>query len=216
LIICHLKRTKLDANRNEKEACDVKSTLARKTWQTYHSAVSYSILQSVKQFGFVHLFDIHGQKHRKAVEFGYLTNTTELTNPDSVLDNGEFEKNSCLRGLMLYNSSHLGKSIKFSEVLRGDRSLGHLLEKNGFNAYPNPNLKSDPDNSYFWGAETVRKYSYGRAHPDLIQLVSESKSHHSELSTQHNNNNNNNKHSTKSGSDSFSHLLRMLCWLYTS
>lgn len=95
LIILHLNRQKVDVNRPLEGAVDNPNSGTRaimmvrvchgraaarahsspdskavQAHRAYHNFIREALQQSVDQWGFAHLFDLHGQSHRSVMEFG--------------------------------------------------------------------------------------------------------------------------------------------------
>jgi len=169
LIVNHLKRKKLDPNRTRENAAE--HELADQAWCVYHDLILTALNNSNEEHGFAHLFDIHGQNHRKAIEFGYLLNSNDLRKNDEILNSsGELYVKCSLSAIITrwktlpaLNGEHLPRTL--SELVRGKRSFGWLMHQkcmlngNPYPTFPNPSQSDAGELPYFWGAETTRRYS---------------------------------------------------------
>ena len=77
---------------------------------------------TVQEHGFAVLLDVHGQEHRPGVcKLGYGLSAVDLLCDDSELDRRSHKS----------SLNNLTKHHRLSELVRGEFSLGTLLEKNG-------------------------------------------------------------------------------------
>jgi len=169
-IICHLHRVKIDANRNRANATDAGPEMhGDVAWQTYHNGIASAIQKAIQSFGFAMVVDLHGQSHRPATELGYLLTTEDLQATDEVLDQfGPELYTKCSIGSLAHPKGHTAgpmtrkSCMTLSQVVRGQQSLGGLMETAGFKCIPSPNLlRPLQDETYFWGAFTCARYSRG-------------------------------------------------------
>ncbi len=163
LIICLLHRSKLDANRDIKEAAQ-RNAIAEKAWHDYHAAITRALAAAVARHGFAFLIDLHGQNHKGLrVELGYLHSSTELAQPDPLLDAPAFAATGSLQ-FMAKNAT-----VSYSALLKGPTSLGALLENGGFHSTPSPRLPV-PDEPYFRGGYTVDRHIRGTPEVTGLQI----------------------------------------------
>ena len=150
VIINNLKRTKLDANRDKVEAAqgDISAERAFDEFHHYISKAKEKILTDYTDGLFL---DIHGHGQNPdgfydlRTWLGYLLSSSELDQSDEFLDT-EFDiSESSIYGLV--NKS----PEKFSEVLRGPNSFGHLLEERGYESLPSIVSPSPEGMRYFSG-----------------------------------------------------------------
>ena len=143
MIINLLKRTKLDPNRAIDEAtCG--DSLDQISYNEYHSWIDSCKVQMMSEYGKGLYLDFHGQSHAiPRIEIGYNLGNTELANPDSILNDTTFINMSTIK--------HLADStsLTFSELVRGDQSLGAYFENIGYPAVPS-NIIPDPGSSSFF------------------------------------------------------------------
>lgn len=69
-IISKIRRSKIDLNRNEMEAYNLNSDLARRIFQFYHNKIKEFIKQNLRIFNYSLLLDIHGfEKYKRPPGF---------------------------------------------------------------------------------------------------------------------------------------------------
>ncbi|NLE34552.1 MAG: T9SS type A sorting domain-containing protein [Bacteroidales bacterium] len=132
MVICHLKRTKLDANRNvDIAACG--NEFAETAWNEYHLFLDSAKVSVKRLSGKGLLIDLHGHGHSiQRLELGYQLSADQLRYPDAMLNEPEIINLSSIRNLALYNITNL----MHSELLRGFYSLGTLFASRGYPAVP--------------------------------------------------------------------------------
>jgi hypothetical protein len=152
LVLCHLRRTKLDANREILEAAQGNAE-AIQAWSEYHGFVETAMTEVVRRFGRGFYVDLHGHGHAiLRLELGYLLSNTTLD-----LANGQLDAN----GTGAQSSLRLALSTTpapFSEILRGPTSLGGLLEPN-VPAVPGPSTPSPGADPYFDGGYSTERHT---------------------------------------------------------
>jgi hypothetical protein len=177
VVICRLKRTKLDCNREIEEAA-AGNPQAQQAWREYHGFIDSASSAVVARTGRGLYIDLHGQSHPlKRVELGYLLTAEQLTNTDAVLNQPAYAAQSSIRTL----ASQV--PVSFSELLRGSNSFGGLLLSKGYPSLPDPVMRSPLGgvNSktaaadlalYFGGGYSTRRHStVGQGGPiDGLQL----------------------------------------------
>jgi len=146
LIVCELSRRKVDCNRALAEGAT--DPVAIRTWREYHGAIDAAERAVLARSPHGLYLDIHSHGHpKKRLEIGYLLPADDLRLPDARLDaDGTVAARSSIRALSRRTPA------KFSELLRGETSLGGLLATRGVPAVPSPAelpAKADP---YFNGA----------------------------------------------------------------
>jgi N-formylglutamate amidohydrolase len=151
LVICHLHRSKLDANRDVAEAAQG-SAAAEQAWHEHHGFIEQACRAAVDRHGWAFLIDLHGHSHPQAqVELGWLHDAAELARPEPLLNTAAFVSRGSAE--LLARRSPL----PYSEFLRGPASLGALLENQGFPATPSPRLPV-PIPPYFRGGYTLVRH----------------------------------------------------------
>lgn len=150
-IFCRLHRSKVDCNREIKEAAQGDAT-AEASWHRFHEGAQKACDSVMKKHGLGLLLDIHGQRHLDPrVELGYLVNSDQLKASDA-------ELNADVALIAKTSIRELDKRSpqSFAELLRGTQSLGALLEARGIRSLPSA-TKAHPGfmASYFSGAYDV-------------------------------------------------------------
>ncbi len=154
LILCHLRRTKLDANREIVEAAQG-NTFAEQAWTEFHDYIAAARSATRSDHGFAHLIDLHGHGHAiDRLELGYGLGATELNITDTALNNPGYAWMSTLRTLALARPG-----VPFSTLLRGSRSFGDLCNLRGVPAWPSPDFPSPGTADFFNGGYIVQTHS---------------------------------------------------------
>ncbi len=170
VILCRLKRTKLDANRDSVEAAQ-DDKYALRAWQEYHHYIGIAKKKIETDYGSGLFFDMHG--HGKNSDgfydlrnwLGYLLSGSELDLSDAVLNTNSFKNESSIRALVDSSSS------SFIEVLRGVNSFGAILDSIGFKSVPSVNDPGPNGMRYFSGGyNTVRHGSKNGGMISAIQV----------------------------------------------
>ena len=170
VILCRLKRTKLDANRDSVEAAQ-DDKYALRAWQEYHHYIGVAKKKIETESGSGLFFDMHG--HGKNPDgfydlrnwLGYLLSGSELDLSDAVLNANSFKNESSIRALVDSSSS------SFIDVLRGANSFGAILDSLGFKSVPSVNDPGPNGMRYFSGGyNTVRHGSKNGGMISAIQV----------------------------------------------
>lgn len=157
VILCRLKRTKLDANRDSVEAAQ-EDKYALRAWQEYHYYIGTAKKKIEKDFGSGLFFDMHG--HGKNPDgfydlrnwLGYLLSGSELDLSDETLNTNTFKNETSIRSLV--DSS----SYSFIGVLRGPNSFGALLDSLGYPCVPSVNDPGPGGMRYFSGGYNTARH----------------------------------------------------------
>ncbi|MFK5921851.1 MAG: hypothetical protein QM496_06705 [Verrucomicrobiota bacterium] len=150
VIICHLKRLKLDCNREIGEAAQG-SEEAERAWREFHGFIEQARESVIENNGAGLYIDLHGHGHPQLrLELGYLLNSKQLQLDDKKL-NG-LEARSSIRELSQQSKT------SFAELLRGDLSFGALMQKRGFSSVPSPEFPHAGKAKYFNGGYNTRRY----------------------------------------------------------
>jgi len=164
IVICHLKRTKLDCNRDIEEAA-MGNPRAQEAWREYHGFIDAAGKAVAASTGRGFYIDLHGQSHPiKRVELGYILTSEQLTNADAVLNQPSYARRSSIRML----ASEV--PVPFSELLRGSNSFGGMLVSRGYPCLPDPAMPSPRDclnsntsagglSPYFSGGYSTRRHT---------------------------------------------------------
>jgi hypothetical protein len=156
LIISHLARRKLDANRTiEEAACgDAEALIAFDEWHDFIDVAKAAVLTASGRGWYM---DMHGHGHsNQRLELGYLLTGAQLDLSDASLDaNAAYEDTASVRTISE------GAPIAFSVLLRGPTSLGTLYANNGFPSIPSASDPRPDGDSYFSGGDNTRRHGCG-------------------------------------------------------
>ena len=152
LIVCHLRRTKLDANREVVEAAQGQPD-AVQAWNEYHGFIDQATTLARGSAGRGFYIDLHGHGHAiSRLELGYLLSSSTLDQSDAQLDAGASASQSSLRLVMPTTTR------SFSEVLRGSTSLGGLLSAQ-VPSVPSPATPTPGSDPYFTGGYSTERHT---------------------------------------------------------
>lgn len=165
LIASQLHRSKLDPNREIKEAAQG-SPIAERAWQEFHAAIKSALAAAVAKHGFAFLVDIHGHAHPIArIELGYALEAKQLAQSDKAFDASQLIAVTTFRDL----AARLGGSP--AALIRGPGSLGDLFESGGIRAVPSPKDPEPGDkNPFFSGGYIVRQHAAAADTPKVDGL----------------------------------------------
>ncbi|TVR79889.1 MAG: T9SS C-terminal target domain-containing protein [Chitinophagaceae bacterium] len=141
MIINHLDRRKLDANRNfEDAACG--NTEAEHAWQAFHYFIDEAKSIVEQDFDRGLFIDLHGHGHwNQRLELGYMLLGTTLAFSDNQLNQPAIVNYSSIKKLVGDNLN----SYTHSELLRGDFSFGAMMKNRQYASVPSP---QDPHPSF--------------------------------------------------------------------
>lgn len=132
VIICHLKRTKLDVNRAV-EIATCGNEYAAIAWDDYHRFIDSASASVERVSGKGLLIDIHGHGHAiQRLELGYLLSSEQLRYSDALLDETTVIDQSSIRNLAGTNVTGLNHSA----LIHGPYSLGTMFGARGYPAVP--------------------------------------------------------------------------------
>lgn len=152
LVISQLHRSKLDPNREIKEAAQG-DKMAETVWGEYHAFIEEALRAAVARHGRAFFIDLHGQSHPDVrVELGYLHDPLDYAKPASELNTPAFVKAGSLAYLMKLNPG-----LDYTALLHGPESLGALLEARSFLATPSPRMPV-PSLPYYRGGYTTFRH----------------------------------------------------------
>lgn len=165
LVICHLDRVKLDANRDIDEGAQ-NNWAAERAWWEYHTFADEAGELVEEAFGQGLYLDIHGHGHEiQRIELGYLLSSTDLARGDEGLSTEGMVTKSSIGALVQAS----GKTLP--ELVRGPLSLGTLLQDEGFPSIPSVTQRETSGDPYFSGGySTVRHGSRDGGQISGIQL----------------------------------------------
>jgi hypothetical protein len=156
IIINHLARRKLDANRTAEEAAcgDAEAIIALDEWHDFIDVAKGAVVQASGRGWYM---DMHGHGHSvQRLELGYLLTGAQLDLSNASLDaNAAYEDTASMRTI----SESAPPS--FSAVLRGASSLGTLYANNGFPSVPSATDPGPDGDSYFSGGDNTRRHTCG-------------------------------------------------------
>lgn len=163
VIVMHLHRSKLDANREIGEAAEG-NRIAERAWREYHGFIDAARQYVEAEHGSGLYVDLHGHGHEiLRLELGYLLTAAQLAGDDAALNSATIVQRSSIRRLAETGSA------THAELLRGPQSLGTLFEAAGYPAVPStaqPHPGGDP---YFIGGYSTQRH--GSRDGDLIDGV---------------------------------------------
>jgi hypothetical protein len=150
LVICHLRRSKVDCNRDALVAAGG-NPKALATWRAFHEAIARARAAAGRGL----FLDLHGHSHPEGrVELGYLLGEEQL------LERGPaFESLAPVSSLAALLRTSPGS---FEELVRGPTSLGGLLEAAGYSSVPSPRFPDPGGAAYFRGGYNTARYRASR------------------------------------------------------
>lgn len=157
VILCKLKRRKLDANRDSVEAAQG-NRFALRAWQEYHHYIEFAKNKIESNHGSGLFFDIHGHGRNPdgfydlRTWLGYLLSGPSLDNSDQVIASRSLETETSIKSLI--DSS----SFSFVEILRGKVSFGYLLDSLGYKSIPSKNDPGPKGMRYFSGGYNTLRH----------------------------------------------------------
>lgn len=133
-----MARTKLDANRDLDHGAQG-DPLAEQVWHEFHDFIDVAKDRAVDSRGEGFYVDLHGHGNiLQRVELGYLLTGPDLRRDDDELDDEQYIEASSIRTLYENHPD----DIWFPDLLRGDDSLGGLLEQRDHAAVPGPRIEA--------------------------------------------------------------------------
>lgn len=165
VVICHLHRSKLDANRDQGEACQG-DPRTLEAWRAWHAFLEEAKSAVERQYGAGLFVDVHGQTHPEGwIEWGYALTPEALSQPDEHFHTALLPDHSSMHAL----ASRQGGEL--AALLRGAYSLGGLAESLGYPSVPAPQHQHPADGNYFQGGYNTRRHGSRSAGPiDAVQL----------------------------------------------
>jgi hypothetical protein len=156
LIVCNLRRTKVDCNRNIADgACG--NSQAETTWTEFQNFIQTAQATAQSQFsGLAFYIDLHAQGHAiQQLELGYGLSATDLANPDNILNTPAYITGSSIANLVSTNVS----GSTHAQLLRGVNALGTLLANAGFPAVPSQQTPNTGGNPYYSGGYNTHNHT---------------------------------------------------------
>ena len=154
IIICQLKRIKVDMNR-EIEIATCGNEEMKVPWRFWHEMVDTAIASAVNKYGKAIYIDLHGQGHpNQRLELGYLLDNGQLQESSKSNNDTLYTSITSLRNLIESSKSKL----KLKDLLTGPDAFGTWMAESGFPSTPS---KQDPypypNEKYFDGGFNVRR-----------------------------------------------------------
>jgi len=157
LIISHLKRNKLDPNRNLADgACA--NAQAMTAWNEFHNFITTARNTANLQYNSKTFFvDLHGHGNPiQRIELGYLLYDDELALSDATLNTSQYVDYSTIQNLVASNVNN----YTHSQLLRGPFAFGTLLSYQSYPSVPSQSIPSPGINSnYFSGGYIVANHT---------------------------------------------------------
>ncbi|MES2987733.1 MAG: hypothetical protein V4808_07495 [Pseudomonadota bacterium] len=153
VIVSHLSRKKLDANRPLEEAtCG--SAEAAQAFGDWHRFIETAKADVMRDFGKGWFMDIHGHGHDiPRVEIGYLLKADSLNLSDAAIN-----ADPALRDQSSIRTAGAQKNVPLAELLRGPNALGSLFQRTGFRAVPSDKEPGPEDAKYFSAGYNTLRY----------------------------------------------------------
>ena len=156
VVICHLKRTKVDMNR-EIEIATCGNDTMKVPWRFWHEMIDTAIASAIKKFGQTVYIDLHGQGHTKQrLELGYLLSDVQLQASSKSNNDTLYTSTSSLRNLI----QDSGGKFKLKDLLTGSNAFGTWMTEDSFPSVPSKQdpypLSTDP---YFDGGYNVELFT---------------------------------------------------------
>jgi hypothetical protein len=153
VIINRLHRNKLDANRELFDAAQDDS-IATNAWNEFHDFIDTAEYRAQRDAGHCLYIDLHGHRHTwQVIELGYLLVSNQLKLSDAKLDASVQPETTSL-GLATDEPTP-----SLSQLVRGPRSLGAALEREGFTTVPSPGHHDPGTEPYFSGGYNLEQHS---------------------------------------------------------
>lgn len=157
IIYNHLKRSKLDCNRNLSDgACG--NSEAKIAWNEFHNFLDTAQLIANKNFNDNTIYvDLHGHGNSiQRIELGYLLYDDELELADSILNTSKYINYSTVKNLVYNNAANLSHS----QLLRGDLALGTLLGNKGYPSVPSRQIPfPGTKTNYYSGGYNIAEHT---------------------------------------------------------
>ena len=170
VILCRLKRTKLDANRDSIEAAQG-NKYALRAWQEYHHYINTAKNKIETEHYSGLFFDMHGHGanpdgfYDLRTWLGYLIPGDVLDQSDISLNTKENANKTSIRSLIDTSG------FDFIQVLRGKSSFGALLDSLSYKSVPSTNDPGPSGSRYFSGGyNTARHGSRSSGMISAIQI----------------------------------------------
>lgn len=159
IIISHLKRNKLDPNRNLNDgACENNEAIT--AWNEFHDFIKEAQDKANTAYNNQTFFvDLHGHGNSiQRIELGYLLYDNELELSDNTLNTTKYINYSSIKNLALSNQNN----YTHAELLRGSKSFGTMLSSNNYPSVPSESIPFPGTNTNYFsgGYNTANHTSY--------------------------------------------------------
>ena len=168
VILCLLKRLKLDVNREVIEAAEG-NIYGERAWEEYHHYLDIAKELVTVNHGSGIVFDIHGHGENPDGYYGlrtwlgYLIKGNELDLTDEVLNTIDFKNKSSIK-VLADSSSH-----SFINILRGETSFGSIMDSLGYECVPSVNALGPAGSRYFSGGYITARH--GSSEEGIISAI---------------------------------------------
>jgi hypothetical protein len=156
LVICHLRRKKIDQNR-EIDIATCGNEEMKKVWYTWHNWADTAIALATKKYGQTMYIDLHAHGHTdQRLELGYTLTTEELQAVQEGAENTSLIDKVSIRNFFKQNP----KKVSLKEMLSGKNSFGTWMAESGFRSIPSADEPVPyAGDKYFNGGYNVRRYT---------------------------------------------------------
>ena len=168
VILCLLKRLKLDVNREVIEAAEG-NIYGERAWEEYHHYLDIAKELVTVNHGSGIVFDIHGHGENPDGYYdlrtwlGYLIKGYELDLTDEELNTIDFKNKSSIK-VLADSSSH-----SFINILRGETSFGSIMDSLGYECVPSVNALGPAGSRYFSGGYITARH--GSSEEGIISAI---------------------------------------------
>ena len=168
VILCLLKRLKLDVNREVIEAAEG-NIYGERAWAEYHHYLDIAKELVTVNHGSGIVFDIHGHGENPDGYYdlrtwlGYLIKGYELDLTDEELNTIDFKNKSSIK-VLADSSSH-----SFINILRGETSFGSIMDSLGYECVPSVNALGPDGSRYFSGGYITARH--GSSEEGIISAI---------------------------------------------
>ena len=168
VILCLLKRLKLDVNREVIEAAEG-NIYGERAWAEYHHYLDIAKELVTVNHGSGIVFDIHGHGENPDGYYdlrtwlGYLIKGYELDLTDEELNTIDFKNKSSIK-VLADSSSH-----SFISILRGETSFGSIMDSLGYECVPSVNSLGPAGSRYFSGGYITARH--GSSEEGIISAI---------------------------------------------
>ena len=168
VILCLLKRLKLDVNREVIEAAEG-NIYGEHAWAEYHHYLDIAKELVTVNHGSGIVFDIHGHGENPDGYYdlrtwlGYLIKGYELDLTDEELNTIDFKNKSSIK-VLADSSSH-----SFISILRGETSFGSIMDSLGYECVPSVNALGPAGSRYFSGGYITARH--GSSEEGIISAI---------------------------------------------